>query len=112
MKIYIFLFLILIILGGLTFFYSRESFINYSFIDDAHTPNKVFMYPDFILKKADREEKDKLLEDDSDILNEVKPSQLLRGVDELMAVSYTSDNIYDATAANNGKTYTHNLTNW
>lgn len=112
MKIYIFLFLILILIGGLTFLYSRESFTNYSFIEEAHIPNKVFMYPDFILKKAEREEKDKLLEDDSDILSEVKPSRLLRGVDELMSVSYTSDNIYDATSANSGKTYTHNLTNW
>lgn len=112
MKNYIFLFLILILVGGLIFLYSRESFTNYSFIEEAHIPSNNFMYPDFILEKAAREERDKLLEDDSDILAEVKPSQLLRGVDELMAVSYTSDNIYDATAANSGKTYTHNLTNW
>ena len=72
MKNYIFLFLILILVGGLIFLYSRESFTDYSFIEVVIQSNN-FMYPDFILEKAAGEERDKLLEDDSDILAEVKP---------------------------------------
>ena len=52
MKNYIFLFLILIIVGGLIFLYSRESFTNYSFIEEAHIPSNNFMYPDFILESV------------------------------------------------------------
>ena len=37
---------------------------------------------------------------------------MLRGVDELMAVKYTGDDIYKSTQANKGKEYTNNLTHW
>ena len=113
MKIYIFLVIILVLIGGFGYLYqSKEQFTNYSSIIDAHKMNEIFMYPSFILNKAEREEKNKIIEDDSNILTQPKPSKLLRGVDEFMAVKYVSDNIYDATSVNSGKEYTHNLTNW
>ena len=113
MKNYIFLVIILVLVGTFIFFYnSKEQFINYSSVIDAHKMNEIFMFPSFILKKAEREEKDKTIEDDSQILDAPKPSKLLRGVDEFMAVKYVSDNIYDATSVNSGKELTHNLTNW
>ena len=113
MKIYIFLVICLVIIGVVVFFYqSKEQFTNYASVIDANKMNEVFMYPSFILKKAEREERDKNIEDVSGILTQPKPSKLLRGVDELMAVKYVYDNIYDATSVNSGKEYTHNLTNW
>ena len=113
MKIYIFLVIILAMIGVFVFFYkSKEQFANYSSIIDANKMNEIFMYPSFILKKSEREERDKNIEDVSNILTQPKPSKLLRGVDEFMAVKYGVDNIYDATSVNSGKELTHNLTNW
>lgn len=114
MKNYIILFLfIVVVVGTIVYLYtSKENYINYSFIDEAHQINDVQMYPSFVLDKANREERDKLIQDESGILKKPKSSKMLRGVDELMAVKYASDNIYDATSVNSDKIHTHNLTHW
>ena len=110
---YIFLLIVLTIIGVILYMYkSKENFLDYSSIYDENQINNVFMYPSFILQKAEREERDKFLEDESHILKQPRPNKLLRGVDELMAVKYNGDNIYDATQSLKGKEYTHNLTNW
>lgn len=110
---YIFLLLVLTIVGVSLYLYkSKENFLDYSSIYDENQINKVFMYPSFILQKAEREERDKILEDESKILKEPRPNKMLRGVDELMAVKYTGDDIYKSTQANKGKEYTNNLTHW
>lgn len=110
---YIFLLLVLTIVGVSLYLYkSKENFLDYSSIYDENQINKVFMYPSFILQKAEREERDKFIEDESKILKQPQPNKMLRGVDELMAVKYTGDDIYKATQANQGKEYTHNLTHW
>ena len=107
---YIFLLLVLTLIGIALYMYnSKENFLDYSSIYDENHINKVFMYPSFILQKAEREERDKILEDESKILKEPRPNNMLRGVDELMAVKYTGDDIYKATQATKGKIYTHNL---
>lgn len=109
---YIFLLIIFTLIGVIIYKNNtKENYLNYSSIYEDNI-NKVFMYPSFILQKAEREERDKFLEDESHILKQPRPNKLLRGVDELMAVKYNGNNIYDATQSLKGKEYTHNLTNW
>ena len=110
---YIFLLLVLTIIGVALYVYkSKENFLDYSSIYDENHINRIFMYPSFVLQKAEREERDKFLEDESKILKQPRPNKMLRGVDELMAVKYTENDIYNSTQANKGKQYTNNLHHW